>query len=66
MIWFTTAEDNSEWDASETDFISNRNKQPARPTTPITTTPTSQPTTHDQRGQDDDDTLLLLSQSSGS
>ena len=72
--WLTTAEDSSMWDAVESDFISSRLKQPARPTTPlITTTTTTQPTTHDQttgttethdQNDDakDDDTLLILSQ----
>ena len=46
--WLTTADDSLKWDAVYSDFISSRFKQPARPTTPITATTTTQPTTHDQ------------------
>ena len=49
MTWVTTAEDSSKWDAMESDFISSRLKQPARPTTPITTTATTQPKTTKQQ-----------------
>ena len=38
----------SKWDAMESDFKSSRLKQPTRPRTPLTTTTTTQPTTHDQ------------------
>ena len=37
MTWLTSAEDSSKWDAMGSDFTSSRLKQPARPTTPITT-----------------------------
>ena len=46
--WLTTADDSLKWDAVNSDFISSRFKQPARLTTPITATTTTQPTTHDQ------------------
>ena len=48
MTWLTTAEDSLKWDAVESDFISSRLKQPARPATLITTTTTTQPIKHDQ------------------
>ena len=68
-----TAQDGSEWDSMESDFVS-RLEKPIRPTTPVMTT-TTQTTTleqttrttvvhdHDEGGaDDDDDTQLVLRQ----
>ena len=68
--WLSTAEDTSKWDAMESNFLNSRLKQPARPTTSISTTTTTHEHTmyttdaHDQNEddtKDDDDTLLILS-----
>ena len=50
MTWLTTAEDNSKWDAMESDFVSNRLKQPTRPPTlsPRLRQPNHQHTTKQQ------------------
>ena len=72
--WLTTAEDGSKWNATKSDFISGRLKQPTRSATPITTTTTTQPATHDQTTNtskahdqneddtEDDDAPLIFSQ----
>ena len=46
--WLTTTEDNSEWDAMESDFIGNRLKQPARPPSPRLRQSNQQRTTKQQ------------------
>ena len=58
--WLTTAQDGLEWESMECDFVSDRLKQPTRPTTPIATTAPTKPTatgqaTHMTEAHDDND-----------